>query len=181
MTGLIDNLSKMSAALNRVSYKKIAWIPAVTETIHNIEEAVFLPAWSAGAGLWSGHLTAFQFRSAVAAVTLLIYVIIYYYMRNGNNFSTHLYCGTLVVILVNVFVPHLAVSVLISSCSPGVLSGIILNVPVTLYLLRRGLRENLFTYRVLVRGTAVTAVIMMLIILLSFIAGGFINVTHVTG
>ncbi len=173
MTGLIDNLNKMSAALNRVSYKKLAWIPAVTETIHNIEEAVFLPAWSAGAGLWNWHLTVFQFRFAVAAVTLLVYVIIYYYTRNGNKFSTHLYCGTLVVILVNVFVPHLAVSVLTASCSPGVLSGIILNVPATLYLLRRGLRENLFTYSVLARGTAVIALVMLLLIALSFTAGGF--------
>lgn len=173
-----DKLNSIIAALNRVSYKKIAWLPAFTETIHNIEEAVWLPAWSDSAGLWNWHVTAFQFRLAVVAVTLLIYMIIYYYTRKGNKFSIHLFCGTLAIILVNVFVPHMSASVLTASCSPGVLSGIILNVPVIFYLLRRGLREQLFTYSILARGTAVTALVMLLLIVLSFIAGGFFDVTH---
>jgi hypothetical protein len=176
VTGLTGKLNSISAAINRVSYKKIAWIPAITETIHNIEEAIWLPAWSADAGLWNGHVTADQFRFAVAAVTLLVYAIIYYYTRNGNNFSTRLYCGTLVIIFVNVFVPHLAASVITASYSPGVLSGIILNVPVTLYLLRSGLREKLFTYSTIASGTALTAVIMLLVIALSFFAAGLLPV-----
>ena len=37
--------------LNKMTYKKVVWLLANTETLHNAEEAFYLPDWSKIAGL----------------------------------------------------------------------------------------------------------------------------------
>jgi hypothetical protein len=139
-------------SLNRIHYKRVIWILAITETLHNIEEAIWLPSWSQTAGTWHPSVTAFEFRFAVTAITILFFIIIYYFSKYDTKLAKYLMGGALVMILINVFMPHLLATIFLSHYAPGIISGILFNVPATLYLLRRGMREGYFSTRILVLG-----------------------------
>jgi hypothetical protein len=53
----------------------------VAITVHNLDEAVWLPAWSRTAGRWHVGVGAFEFRLAVAVLTALAWVV------TGSAFS----------------------------------------------------------------------------------------------
>ncbi len=160
--------SSIAAALNQVSFRKAIWILAIAETLHNIEEAIWLPEWSRTAGAWHAPVSAFEFRFAAAMFTLLVYAVLYYFYKRGTAASRYLVGGVLVVILFNVFVPHLAATIVRGRYAPGVGTGVLLNTPFTIYLLRRGLREGVFTRRTLMAGTAMAASIALPLLVLSF-------------
>jgi hypothetical protein len=166
---------KVLESLNRVHFRHIVWVLAISETLHNIEEAIWLPAWSHTAGMWHPSVTAFEFRFAVIATTLLFYGVIWYFSRYGTNASIYLLGGALVIILFNVFIPHLIATIALSQYAPGAISGILFNIPVTLYLLRRGMREGFFTPRELVLGTIVFTVVAGTLLPVSFAVGRLID------
>lgn len=168
-------LKFFSAAFSRIQYRRIIWLLALTETLHNIEEALWLPSWTLSHNRQAMQTTPFEFRIAVAAVTLLVYWIIYYYARHGTMPSKCLLGGTIVIVLVNVFIPHIAASLATSSYVPGTLSGIVLNLPASLYLIRRGLNEKVFTLKILICGTLISFVIMISLMLASFFSAGLIE------
>ncbi len=165
-------------ALNQASYRSVVWVAAIAETLHNVEEAIWLPGWSRTSGVWHPPVGAFEFRFADAVVTLLFYAVIYFFWKRGTAASRCLLGGVLVVILFNVLVPHLAATIATARYAPGVVTGILLNVPVTVFLLRRGLSDGIFSPRMLAVGTAAVAALALPLLLASFglgraVAGAF--------
>lgn len=136
--------------INKISYVKVIWILAVSETLHNLEEAIWLPYWSKTAGIWHPKVGATEFRIAVLLITLMFYSIIFCFSKYKSNRSKFLMGGALVMILINVLMPHLLATVLTLNYAPGVASGVLLNVPVTLYLLIRGVKEGFYKVKNLV-------------------------------
>ena len=161
--------------LREAPYRKIVWFLALSETLHTIEEAIWLPEWSHTAGLWHPPVSPFEFRFAVAVVTLAVYGVILYFTRRSTFTSRLLMGGTLVVIFVNVFAPHLAAAVMTGRYAPGVLTGVLLNLPVTFYLLRRGLKEGEFTPASLARGAVACALLALTLMPGSFFAGRWLE------
>lgn len=161
----------MIEKLNQIGYKKVIWILAISETIHNFEEAIWLPEWSKAAGVWHPKVGATEFRIAVFLITVMFYVVIYYFSKNMNSTSTFLMGGALVIVLFNVLMPHLLATVLTLNYVPGVITGVLLNVPVTLYLLKRGLQEELFTVKKIVLSGVFFAGIAFPLIQLFFAVG----------
>ncbi len=157
--------------LRETPYRKIVWIVALSETLHNIEEAIWLPEWSRSAGPWHPPMGPFEFRFAVAVVTLAVYGVILYFMKRETRPAKLLMGGTLVVILVNVFIPHMAATIMTARYTPGVLTGVLLNLPVTFYLLRRGLKEGEYTSSSLALGAVTCAILALSLMLGSFAAG----------
>jgi len=168
MTGLIKRL-------DTIEFRKLIWLLAITETIHNLEEAVWLPAWSATAGVWHPPVGVFEFRFAVTIVTMICYGVIYLYYRSGNKLMTYILAGTLALILINIIIPHMAATLSLRQYVPGVISGLLLNAPVTLYLLRRGFREGIFSTRMLLFGTLGFAIVMVPLLPVLMRAGKFIG------
>jgi hypothetical protein len=68
---------------------------------------------------------------------------------NGEKKSKRLYFLFLLqaVILINVFVPHIAVSLRILNYNPGVLTAVCFNLPFSLYLFRRAYLEDYLAWR----------------------------------
>ena len=146
-------MNTITERLNQIGYTKVVWLLAVSETIHNLEEAIWLPAFSQTAAVsWQRPTGAFEFRFADTLLTLMIYGVIYYFSRSGSRLSRYLMGGALVGILFNVFVPHLAGTVTLARYAPGTVSGVLLNIPVILYLIRRGMKEGFYDVRTLVFG-----------------------------
>ncbi len=136
--------------INKISYGKVIWILAISEILHNLEEAIWLPDWSKTAGIWHPKVGALEFRIADLLITLMFCGVIYYFSKYKSNLSKFLMGGVLISILFNVLMPHLLATALTLNYMPGVVLGILLNVPVTLYLLIRGLREGFYKVKSLV-------------------------------
>ncbi len=158
--------------INRISYVKVIWILAISETLHNLEEAIWLPDWSKTAGIWHPKVGATEFRIAVILITLMFYGVIYYFAKyKSSNRSKFLMSGALVMILFNVLMPHLLASVLTLNYAPGVASGVLLNAPVTLYLLNRGVKEGLYKVKNLVLAGICFALAAFPLLKLLFVIG----------
>jgi len=168
-------MKNMMLELHQITFKKLIWVLAVSETIHNLEEALWLPAWSHAAGIWHPTVGAFEFRFAVAIVTLIFYGVIYYFSTHENEPARYMMGGALVIILIDVFVPHVLATVILGRYAPGVVSGVLLNVPVCAYLLRRGLNEGIFNSRMLLLGALGFAAVMIPLLPVSFALGKFVE------
>jgi hypothetical protein len=160
--------------LNAIHYKKIIWLLAVSETLHNIEEAIWLPGTSTTIVKWHYSVGTFEFRIAVLLLTVLIYGIILYFSKSESKTASFLMGGSLVIILFNVFIPHLVGSIINFSYAPGVISGIFFNIPTTYYLLWRGIKENYYNSKSLVLGGIVFLPISILLIQISLFVGRII-------
>ena len=164
-------MNELINRLHRSDYKKIIWLFAISETLHNLEEAIWLPEWSGIAAI--KHLTvgAFEFRFAVTSITIIFLGITYYFSKYENRSSKYLMGGSLVIALFNVFVPHLIGAIYTGQYFPGVVTGVLLNIPVIVYLLRRGLAEGFFQIKTLVLGGVGLAIIVLPLLQLFFVLG----------
>ncbi len=165
----------LSIKLDQIKYSRVIWLLAVAETLHNLEEAIWLPEWSQTVGYWHPSVTAFQFRFAAVIITLVFYGVIYYYSIYRSDLSKYLIAGTLVLILLNVFIPHLLATIALGRYAPGVITGVILNVPIPIYLLRRGLAEGEFKFNTLTIGSIILAITIIPLIIVLFITGSLLE------
>ena len=112
------------------------WLFPLAVTLHNLEEAIWLPAWSRSAGRWQRVVHPGAFRFAVAVLTLLAYLVAWWSVEAGSeSVGTYLLTGYAVAMLLNVAVPHLIASLALRRYMPGLGTALLLNLPVTVCLL----------------------------------------------
>src|ERR1700676_402645 len=107
-----------------MSFQKQQWLFPIAVTLHNSEEALWLPAW------WVRHAKevpvhpgAGAFRFAVAVLTLAAFVVTYLSERKGKETVwAYLMFGYIVAMLANVFIPHIPASLVFRSYTPGVVT-----------------------------------------------------------
>jgi hypothetical protein len=168
-------MKSIPGKINSIGFQKLIWILAASETLHNFEEALWLPSWSRTLTIRHPSVGEFEFRFAIGLLTFLIYIILYYCAKTDNPFSKYLLGGMLIMILLNVFIPHVAASILTGHLVPGVVSGVLLNIPVTVYLLWKGLEKGFFNKRILIIGGVGFGIITMPLLMLCFKLGGLIK------
>ncbi len=120
----------------------LAWLFPLAITLHNLEEGVWLPSWSRRTPMWR-PVDAGEFRFALVVLTLLAYLTAFWSTSQGaRSVGAYIHAGYMLAMLLNVFVPHLAVTLVTRRLMPGVVTGVLFVAPVTatgLYLaLRRG-------------------------------------------
>jgi hypothetical protein len=134
--------------------RRSIWLFPLVTTIHNAEEAAWLPAWSQQAGRFHPVVGAAEFRFAVTVLTLLAFLVTFFASRRGGSWLA--VAGSYwIAMLLNVFFPHLLASIVERGYTPGVVTAVVLNLPVDLYLLRRALTEGELTTRRLVPAAAI--------------------------
>ncbi len=125
----------------------IFWLFPVVFTIHNLEEAVYLPRWSESAGKFHKSVGAFEFRFAVIVLTAMSVVItIVFYMTGKQSIACYLFFAFNFGMLLNVFFPHLAATIVLKKYCPGLLTGVALLIPVTSYLLSIGYDKEFYSF-----------------------------------
>jgi len=118
-----------------------------TLMIHNIEEALWLPAFSKSAGKFHKPVDTFEFAFAVIILTLLSYVItLQFYASGKNSLACYLYFAFNFGMLINVFFPHLAATIVLRRYCPGLLTGILFLMPTTIYILLYGYENEYFLF-----------------------------------
>ncbi len=122
--------------------EKAIWMFPIALTLHNLEEAIWLPAWSQRAGFWKSPVGATEFRVAAALLTILGCGVTYWSMRAGaQTIGTYTMAGFVFAMLLNV-VYHVAATLARLEYAPGVVTALLVNAPVMSYLLLRLFRER---------------------------------------
>src|ERR1700737_3100498 len=116
---------------------KLLWMFPIALTLHNLEEAVWLPAWSQHAGFWDSPVGPTEFRIAAALLTILVYAVTYWSSRTAKeSIGTYVLAGFAFAMLLNVIF-HVAATVALRGYAPGVVTAVLINTPVMGYLLGR--------------------------------------------
>lgn len=139
---------------------------------HNAEEALWLPQWSLDAGRWHAPVTGPEFGFAVAALSLLLIGLAGAAVAQGpGSVSAYLFFGYAFAMAANAFVPHLAATVALRRYMPGTASGLLLNLPLGVALLQRGVADGWVARRVLAWVAPVFALLLVASIPLLFALG----------
>lgn len=121
----------------------LCWLFALAVTLHNLEEALWLPAWSRSAGQWHHPMGVREFRFAVAVLTAFAYLAAYLATVGGKeSVGAYLVAGYAFVMLLNVLFPHVLASLVMRRYAPGTATALLLNLPITLVLIYQGLEES---------------------------------------
>jgi len=82
-------------------------------------------------------------RVALIALVIAAFAVTYLSEREGpRSVWAYLLFGGIVAMLVNVFVPHVPATLLFRSYTPGVVTAVLVNLPVMSYLAWRAVRER---------------------------------------
>jgi len=127
-------------------------------TLHNIEEGIWLPKWSKYAGTYHPQVANNEFHFAVMVVTLLGYVLtfIFLVLGNTNEIIKYLYFGFLMMMCFNAIFPHLIATIVLKKYAPGTLTGLLLNLPVGLYLIFVKYGDQLVVYKLIIGFVVIT-------------------------
>jgi hypothetical protein len=68
-----------------VTFENLYFLFLLAVTLHNLEEAVWLPDWSQQAGRWHRPVEKIPFRFAVLVLTLLAYLFAYFGLSKDND------------------------------------------------------------------------------------------------
>jgi len=143
-------------------------------TLHNIEEGIWLPAWSKHAGKYHKEVSGNEFRFAVIVVTALGYLFTFqYFIFPHNIFSKHLYLAFILMMTINVIFPHLAATLVLKRYAPGLITGILLNAPIGTYILFNNISGRNEFFQIL-GFTVIMGIVFMLLIKILFKTGNSI-------
>lgn len=138
-----------------MSGKTLLWLVPVFLTIHNLEEAVVMPAFIARRNSSVPAtmreiippVTYKQFLIALAIITILPYIVALFWM--SRRWAVYLLVGFQVVMLINVFA-HTLMALFLQGYAPGLVTALLINLPFSLYLLRRAVMEKWMSKRAMV-------------------------------
>jgi hypothetical protein len=130
-----------------MGFIELQWLFPIAITLHNLEEAIWLPAWSNNSGKWHRPVAPSAFRFAVAVLTALAFIVTIWSARGGpESVGTYLLTGYALGMLLNVVLPHLLVTIALRSYMPGLVTAVLLNLPVTVLLLRSAFSEGFVSF-----------------------------------
>jgi hypothetical protein len=126
-----------------MTFRGLEWLFPVVVTLHNAEEAIWFPGWSKRAGRWHASVTPGTFRFAATVLSLLAFAATCLSEKSGKQTVwTYLAFGYIAAMLVNVLIPHVAATIVLRGYVPGVVTAVVLNLPVLTLLVLGALREG---------------------------------------
>jgi len=125
--------------------RKLQWLFPIAVTLHNGEEAIWMPGWAArhAAQLPVQPPGGATIRFGLVLLTFLAYAVTYLSDRKGReSIWAYLLFGGAAAMLLNVFVPHVPATFLFRSYTPGVITAVLINLPVMTILVVWMIREG---------------------------------------
>ena len=104
-------------------------------TVHNIEEALFLPAWTINnSPITISNMT---FLITVIIVTIIGYTsAIFYTLKSGDTIK-YIFIGYVGAMWINAFLPHILFSLLSLSYMPGTISAVLILIPIHTFIIAK--------------------------------------------
>lgn len=126
-----------------MSFHGLLWLFPLAVTLHNGEEAIWLPHWSRRSVIWRTPVTPGIFRFAVVILTLLAFAVTALSALTGRQSPwTYLVFGFMIAMLINAIAPHVVLSVALRNYMPGTATAVLVNLPALSLLVALALREN---------------------------------------
>ena len=128
-----------------MDFPRLQWLFPIAVTLHNAEEAIWMPGWAAN------HLEdvvgrppgATEIRAALVVLAVAAFVATYLSVRRGpESVWAYLTFGYIIAMLANVFVPHVPAAIVFRGYAPGVVTAVLINLPVMSLLAVRMVRER---------------------------------------
>ncbi len=114
-------------------------------SLHNLEEALWLPAWSKKAKRFHKEVAVNEFRFALILITSLGYVLTFLQSLIGKEYPivSYAYCGFIGMMVANAAFPHLLATIALKRYAPGTITGLALNAPFGLAVLWKLFNDGL--------------------------------------
>lgn len=145
-------------------------------TLHNIEEAIWLPKWSQQPSKFQKSVTSSEFHFAVVVITAFAYLSAFSYIyRPESNLTKWIFIGFLGSMILNAIFPHLMATILMKKYAPGLLTGLLLNIPINSLVIHQMFVEDLIVWKELIIATLVVGITLLALIPLLFKAGAKVD------
>ncbi|RQV97355.1 HXXEE domain-containing protein [bacterium] len=155
-----------------MQFSLLSWLFAVALTIHNLEEAVFMPRWQPPDPRLSYKAGPKAFRFAIVVITALAFIAVYLaQVRGRESFGAYFVTGFALAMLVNVLFPHTLISLRFRCYCPGVVSAVLLILPVTALLLYASFTEGWVVSSKFIWAGPLVVVCMLALLPLLFLLG----------
>lgn len=114
-------------------------------TLHNLEEAVWLPRWSKYAKRFHEPVQSDQFIFAVIVITVIGYLLtaLDFLIGDVDHLVRYIYLGFVGMMGINSIFPHLASTIILKKYCPGLVTGLFLNLPLSLVLIIGALKNEI--------------------------------------
>jgi hypothetical protein len=126
-------------------FHRLQWLFPIAVTLHNCEEAIWMPGWVARhAARFPWHPPgAAEIRFALVVLTVAAFLVTWLSARRGpESLWVYLMFGYIVAVLMNVFVPHVPATLAFRSYTPGIVTAVVINLPVMSFLVVGAVREG---------------------------------------
>ncbi|PWB84241.1 MAG: hypothetical protein C3F11_02350 [Methylocystaceae bacterium] len=121
------------------------WLFVVATAIHNLEETIWLPSWRGSRPLpWTKiPVDRFVFGFAANSLSVLFFLFGVLAVDAGpNSLGAYLICGSALAMALNVFFPHLAISIWTRSYAPGAATAALLVLPASSVLIINSIQDH---------------------------------------
>jgi len=134
-------------------------------TLHNLEEALWLPQWSHQAKRFHKPVEPSEFFFAVILVTLLSYLSTFVAIAAPSIWlGRQVFFGFLGAMILNAFMPHLVATILLRRYAPGLLTGLALLVPINSTILVQAMAAGgLYWWELVLSTIAVAGLLLSLL------------------
>jgi len=150
----------------------LAVIFPLSITLHNIEEALWLPKWSQHASRFQKPISKNEFHFAVIVITLLAYLATCFFMYfPEERIFSFVFAGFLGAMIFNAVFPHLAATIALRKYAPGTITGVFLMIPVCILLLNHMVNSGTINVYEIVLSTIGVGIPMVVSIPVLFWAG----------
>lgn len=140
----------------------IALLFCLAITLHNLEEALYLPQWTTTVSL-PLHLQPKPFYIVVSIITLLAYIITALMLCYPNKPRYRfLFIGYAGAMWINAFVPHMIISIMTRTMMPGVITAILFVLPICTFILYKLARS----WKEIVASTGVVGLFLLGVVFL---------------
>ncbi|MEN8904448.1 MAG: HXXEE domain-containing protein [Clostridiales bacterium] len=150
----------------------VIWIFPFAITLHNIEEGLWMLEWSKKNQIFSEIKGKREFHFALICVTMLAYIVTFLFgLYQTERIFKYLFYGFIGTMLLNAIVPHLVLTIITKKYCPGVLTGVLLNIPCFSLLIFYSIDNNVINYMELIIATGIMSLILLGLLPLLFKVG----------
>ncbi|WP_432405716.1 HXXEE domain-containing protein [Wukongibacter sp. M2B1] len=150
----------------------IVYIFPIAITLHNIEEALWLPEWSQHAAKYHKPVKRNEFHFAVLCVTILAYLISFSYAFNSHiEIIKYAFWGFVGAMVINAIFPHLIATIVMRKYALGVLTGMFINIPCFSLMITYAIKNDLISVRELIISTVIVGGVLISILPVLFAIG----------
>lgn len=141
-------------------------------TLHNVEEALWLPQWSQTESIFQKPVTPNAFHFAVIVITGLAYLISFLHLCfPKNKIAKWAFIGFVGAMIFNAFFPHLIATIFMKTYAPGLVTALLLNIPINTLILYRLHKSKSISFKGILVSTLIIGILLLSLIPVLFVLG----------